>query len=76
MRDQATGVEFGEDAGQAEPIPEPYEVIGDDFRRADDSPARHASSQEIVWSRWAPSIRRAVSNTPARFADSSNRAPK
>src|SRR5271169_1186179 len=39
MWDQAAGVEFGEDAGQAEPIPKPCEVIGDHFRRADDRPA-------------------------------------
>ena len=39
MRDQAAGVEFGEDAGQAEPVPKPCEIIGDHFRRADDRPA-------------------------------------
>jgi hypothetical protein len=71
MRDQAAGVEFGEDAGQAEPIPKPCEVIGDHSRPPTIAWPRRASSQEIVWSRWAPSIRRAVPNTPARFAEAS-----
>ena len=39
MRDQAAGVELGEDAGKAETLLESSETIGDDFRRADDSSA-------------------------------------
>jgi hypothetical protein len=39
VRDQAAGVELGEDAGKAETLLESSETIGDDFRRADDSSA-------------------------------------
>src|SRR5271167_5251769 len=39
VRDQAAGVEFGEDAGEAELLPEAREIVGDDLRRADDRAA-------------------------------------
>src|SRR6516165_4127118 len=39
VRDQAAGVEFGEDAGKSELIPQAREVVGDDLRCADDRPA-------------------------------------
>src|SRR5260370_31854331 len=39
MRDQAACVELGEDAAEAELIPQALEIISDDLRRADDGPA-------------------------------------
>src|SRR5215471_1396009 len=39
VRDQAAGVELGENAGEAELISEARKIVGDDLRRADDRPA-------------------------------------
>src|SRR5215467_689241 len=39
MRDQATGVELGENSGEAELISEAREIVGDDFCGADDRAA-------------------------------------
>src|SRR5215471_5226880 len=39
MRDQTASVELSENAGEAELISEAREIVGDDFRRADDRPA-------------------------------------
>src|SRR5215469_3997946 len=39
VRDQTAGVELSENTGEAELISEAREIVGDDFRRADDRPA-------------------------------------
>src|SRR6516165_4307902 len=39
VRDQAAGVELGENAGETELISEAREIVGDDFRGADDRTA-------------------------------------
>src|SRR5215831_20678824 len=38
VRDQTAGVELGENAGEAELVPQPRETIGDHLRCADDRP--------------------------------------
>jgi hypothetical protein len=38
VRDQTTGIELGENAGEAELVPQSCETIGDHFRCADDRP--------------------------------------